>query len=142
MPDILRVERSRSSRTCFAVELFHLADMTDSHERLVRQFDTNLFGPINLTRSILPHFRAKKAGTLVYIGSQAGWRGDPSAGSYCASKFALEGTASVHRHSCYSEQTFLWRRDLPPQEAKFNAYLFADSRGRGKSPKRSLHVWY
>ncbi|KAL9595032.1 MAG: hypothetical protein Q9219_006682 [cf. Caloplaca sp. 3 TL-2023] len=60
-------------------------------EILTRQFSTNLFGPLNLTRILLPHFRSKRSGTFVFIGSICGWRGDPTIASYCASKFALEG---------------------------------------------------
>ena len=62
-----------------------------SPERLQANFDTNFFGAVNLTRAILPHFRSKRSGTLVYIGSQAGWRGAACVGSYCSTKFALEG---------------------------------------------------
>ena len=32
---------------------------------------------------------------IVYIGSEAGWQGEASASSYCISKFALEGMASL-----------------------------------------------
>lgn len=60
-------------------------------DALSRQLATNLFGPLNLTRSLLPHFRAKRSGTFVFISSICGWRGDPSIASYSASKFALEG---------------------------------------------------
>ncbi|KAF7358541.1 Short-chain oxidoreductase [Mycena venus] len=52
---------------------------------------TNFHGPMNITRAFLPYLRARGSGTLFYVGSQAGWHGDPSASSYCASKFALEG---------------------------------------------------
>jgi NAD(P)-dependent dehydrogenase (short-subunit alcohol dehydrogenase family) len=57
----------------------------------MRSLNTDLFGPVNLSRAILPHFRAKKSGFLVFIGSKAGWKGDPGAAAYCASKFAQEG---------------------------------------------------
>ena len=60
-------------------------------EILTHQFSTNLFGPLNLTRALLPHFRSKRSGTFVFIGSICGWRGDPTIAAYCASKFALEG---------------------------------------------------
>ncbi|KAL8936334.1 MAG: hypothetical protein Q9216_004982, partial [Gyalolechia sp. 2 TL-2023] len=70
------------------MESCYIEDMTP--EVLTRQFSTNLFGPINLTRLLLPHFRSKRSGTFVFIGSICGWRGDPSIGAYCASKFALE----------------------------------------------------
>lgn len=65
---------------------------TKRPERLNRQFSTNLYGPIAVTRAILPHFRAKQSGILVFISSQSAWRGDPSISAYAASKFALEGT--------------------------------------------------
>ncbi|TVY41001.1 putative oxidoreductase [Lachnellula occidentalis] len=64
---------------------------TLSHERLLASFNTNLFGAINLTRAILPHFRQKKDGILVYLGSVGGWNGAVGTGAYCATKFAMEG---------------------------------------------------
>ncbi|KAI6091840.1 hypothetical protein F4821DRAFT_225701 [Hypoxylon rubiginosum] len=54
-------------------------------------FRTNVHGPLNVTRAILPKLRAKGKGTLLYVSSQAGWHADPGAAGYCASKFALEG---------------------------------------------------
>ncbi|KAM0264141.1 hypothetical protein ACHAQJ_000887 [Trichoderma viride] len=51
----------------------------------------NLHGPLNITRAALPRLRAKNKGTLLYVSSQAAWHADPSAGSYCAAKFALSG---------------------------------------------------
>lgn len=65
------------------------------YERWVGQFDTNLFGAINVTRALMPHFRSRKAGVVVFIGSLSGWRGDGVAGAYCGSKFALEGILSL-----------------------------------------------
>jgi len=58
---------------------------------LVAQFDTNVFGPVRVTRAVLPHMRARKQGALVFIGSRSGWYGDPFCGPYAGSKFALEG---------------------------------------------------
>lgn len=62
-----------------------------SHEDWLAQFNSNLFGAINLTRSFLPHFRTKKAGTIVFIGSAAAWVGLPALSLYAASKHALTG---------------------------------------------------
>ncbi|KAL3446435.1 hypothetical protein BJX65DRAFT_279571 [Aspergillus insuetus] len=65
-----------------------------THEEMQRSFATNFHGPINLTRSALPHFRSKGEkgqGVIIYMGSQAGFYGEPAASAYCASKFALEG---------------------------------------------------
>ncbi|KAL4955495.1 hypothetical protein BDW69DRAFT_118512 [Aspergillus filifer] len=53
------------------------------------QFATNLFGPINITRSFLPHFRARGSGVIVNIGSMSAWETYPGLGAYSASKAAL-----------------------------------------------------
>lgn len=53
--------------------------------------NTNLFGTLAVTQSVLPHFREKKAGIIAFIGSVGGWAGDPGAGPYCGTKFALKG---------------------------------------------------
>lgn len=54
-------------------------------------FKVNFHGPLNITRAFLPRLRAKNKGTLLFVSSQAAWHADPSAGSYCAAKFALSG---------------------------------------------------
>src|ERR1700743_633051 len=40
-----------------------------SREQVIRQFDTNVIGLIEVTKAILPHFRANKAGVLINISS-------------------------------------------------------------------------
>lgn len=37
-------------------------------------FKTNFHGPLNITRALLPNLRAKGTGTLLFMGSQAGWQ--------------------------------------------------------------------
>lgn len=54
-------------------------------------FEVNLFGVMNVTRAVLPHFREHKAGLFVNISSGAGVFGLPVSTVYNASKFALEG---------------------------------------------------
>jgi NAD(P)-dependent dehydrogenase (short-subunit alcohol dehydrogenase family) len=63
-----------------------------SHEKFLAQFNTNVFGPVNVTQALLPHFRQKRSGFVVMIGSIAGWQGQLNAGPYCGSKFALADT--------------------------------------------------
>ncbi|KAF8906338.1 hypothetical protein CPB85DRAFT_1436984 [Mucidula mucida] len=55
------------------------------------QFNTNVFGALNVARAFLPHMRARKTGTIVWIGSYCGWIGSPFVGLYTASKFAIRG---------------------------------------------------
>lgn len=67
-----------------------------SRDDWIKQFQTHVFGPLGVTRAFLPHFRARKAGTLVFIGSTAAWGGIPTLGAYCASKSALRGMYRSH----------------------------------------------
>ena len=67
-------------------------------EQMKRQFDTNLFGTMNVCREVLPHFREQKSGTIINISSVAGRVAFPAASAYCASKFALEGFSESLRY--------------------------------------------
>jgi NAD(P)-dependent dehydrogenase (short-subunit alcohol dehydrogenase family) len=53
-------------------------------------FTTNLFGPIRLTRHLLPGMRTRGHGRIVVVASQAGLRGVALTSAYSASKAALE----------------------------------------------------
>ncbi|TFY77535.1 hypothetical protein EWM64_g6480 [Hericium alpestre] len=52
------------------------------------QFNTNVFGGLNMNRAFLPYMRARKTGTVVWLGSIAGWISLVNAGLYTASKAA------------------------------------------------------
>ena len=68
-----------------------LEDMPQSEIR--RVMETNFFGVLELTRALLPTFRAQRSGRIVVVSSQAGFVGQPANSIYCASKWALEGWA-------------------------------------------------
>ena len=70
--------------------LFGLFEAT-SPEKVREQFEVNVFGVMEVTRAILPHFRARQAGLILNVSSGAGVFGLPMISLYCASKFALEG---------------------------------------------------
>ena len=53
-------------------------------------FSTNLFGPVRLTKALLPSMRAAGRGRIVLVSSQGAIRGMPSIGAYSAAKGALE----------------------------------------------------
>ncbi len=60
-------------------------------EKVREQFDVNVFGAMDVTRAILPHFRNNKGGLILNVSSGAGVFTLPLLSLYCASKFALEG---------------------------------------------------
>jgi NAD(P)-dependent dehydrogenase (short-subunit alcohol dehydrogenase family) len=55
-----------------------------------RMFATTVFGPVLLTKALLPSMRAAGRGRIVVISSQGGVRGMPSIAAYSAAKGALE----------------------------------------------------
>ncbi|MEM7285673.1 MAG: SDR family oxidoreductase [Actinomycetota bacterium] len=66
-----------------------------SLEDVRRQFDTNVVGLLAVTKAVLPHFRARSAGTVVNISSPAGKIGFPLGTLYCGSKHAVEGMSEA-----------------------------------------------
>lgn len=55
------------------------------------QIETNLFGPMNVARAVLPVMRAQRSGHVVTISSTAGLVGGEFVSAYAASKFGVEG---------------------------------------------------
>ncbi|WP_400079316.1 SDR family oxidoreductase [Winogradskyella sp. R77965] len=55
-----------------------------------RNFETNLFGPINVIKAVLPTMRSQQSGLIINVTSIAGYMGLPYRGIYSASKGALE----------------------------------------------------
>lgn len=62
-----------------------------SREKILRQFNTNVIGLLDVTRAVLPHFRANKAGVIVNISSVGGKIAFPLGTLYHGTKFAVEG---------------------------------------------------
>ena len=67
------------------------------------QVETTLFGPLNVTRAVLPVMRAQRSGLVVVITSTAGITGLEFCSAYAAAKFGLEG----------------WTESLTPELAPF-----------------------
>jgi NAD(P)-dependent dehydrogenase (short-subunit alcohol dehydrogenase family) len=74
-----------------------------SAEDFRAQVETNLFGPLNVTRAVLPVMRAQRSGVVVTMSSSAGLIGQEFTSAYAASKFAVEG----------------WMESLTPEVAPF-----------------------
>jgi NAD(P)-dependent dehydrogenase (short-subunit alcohol dehydrogenase family) len=74
-----------------------------SPEDFRAQVETTLFGPMNVTRAVLPVMRAQRSGLVVAISSTAGIVGQEFCTAYAASKFGVEG----------------WIESLTPEVAPF-----------------------
>jgi NAD(P)-dependent dehydrogenase (short-subunit alcohol dehydrogenase family) len=65
-----------------------------SDDQLRGEFDTNVFGSLNVTRATLPHMRRQRSGHIVQISSLEGIAPAVAGESaYAGSKFAVEGVA-------------------------------------------------
>ncbi|MFA6152969.1 MAG: SDR family NAD(P)-dependent oxidoreductase [Chitinophagaceae bacterium] len=71
-------------------QLGTLEELSDREAR--QNFDTNVFGLLNVMRNVIPHLRNKKSGHIINISSIAGFLGTfPGWGIYNATKFAVAG---------------------------------------------------
>ncbi len=62
-----------------------------SAEDITRQFETNVFGLMHVTRAVLPVLRSQRSGHIFNLSSIGGKRGGDRYSIYAASKFAVEG---------------------------------------------------
>src|SRR5256885_2811558 len=62
-----------------------------SPEDFRAQIETTRFGPLNVTRAVLPIMRAQGSGLVVTISSTAGIVGQEFCSAYAAAKFGVEG---------------------------------------------------
>lgn len=74
-----------------------------SPDQVRMQVETLLFGPMNVTRAVLPAMRRQRAGLVLTISSTAGVVGLPFCSAYAAAKFGVEG----------------WMESLAPEVAPF-----------------------
>lgn len=63
-----------------------------------KQFETNFWGTIKVTNTVLPYFRKQKSGKIITVGSITGLVAFPSMSYYAASKHALEGYFKALRY--------------------------------------------
>ncbi len=66
-----------------------IEEATDAEVR--KQYDTNVFGLLNVTRALLPYLRQQKSGRVINISSLFAYDAIPGWGLYGSSKFAVEG---------------------------------------------------
>jgi NADP-dependent 3-hydroxy acid dehydrogenase YdfG len=64
-------------------------------ENIVRQFNTNVIGLLDVTRAVSPHFRANKSGVIINVSSIGGKTTFPLGSLYHGTKFAVEGISEA-----------------------------------------------
>ena len=67
-------------------------------ERILKQFNTNVIGLLDVTRAMLPHFRQNKGGTVINVSSMGGKMTFPLGSLYHGTKFAVEGLSESLRY--------------------------------------------
>jgi NADP-dependent 3-hydroxy acid dehydrogenase YdfG len=67
-------------------------------ENILRQFNTNVIGLLDVTRSILPHFRENRKGIIMNVSSMGGKMTFPLGSLYHGTKFAVEGISESLRY--------------------------------------------
>ena len=75
-------------------------------DEMDRQLGTSLYGPMNVTRAVLPVMRKQRSGHVITISSSAGLAGFEFGTAYAASKFGIEG----------------WMESLRPEVAPFGIH--------------------
>jgi len=61
-----------------------------SHEEIRANFDTNVFGTLNVIKAVIPYLREQKSGHIFTVSSIGGIVSFPTGGIYTATKFAVE----------------------------------------------------
>ncbi len=64
-------------------------------ENIIRQFDTNVIGLLDVTRAVLPYMRENKTGTIINVSSIGGKMTFPLGSLYHGTKFAVEGISEA-----------------------------------------------
>jgi NAD(P)-dependent dehydrogenase (short-subunit alcohol dehydrogenase family) len=112
-------------------------------DELRAQLETNVVGVHRVTRAVLPAMRARRAGTIVTLGSVSGRVAVPMAGPYHASKWALEGMIEALRLELLPFGVRVVLVEPGPYESDLHAKeLTAAAAGRPDSPYAALFAAY
>ena len=117
-----------------------------SPEDFRAQIETTLFGPLNVTRAVLPIMRAQRSGLVVTISSTAGIVGQEFCSAYAAAKFGVEGwmeslspeVAPFGIRTILVEPGFFRTQLLTPESTKYAELSIDDYAER---TKRTVTAW-
>jgi NAD(P)-dependent dehydrogenase (short-subunit alcohol dehydrogenase family) len=118
-----------------------------SPEDFRAQIETTLFGPVNVTRAVLPQMRAQRSGLVVTISSTAGIAAEGDfLSAYAASKFGVEGwmeglapeVAPYGIRTMLVEPGFFRTELLTPQSTSYAAPSIEDYADR---TEKTVEAW-
>lgn len=96
-----------------------------SRDMLRAQFETNVFGSMELTNAVIPVMRRQGYGRIVQNSSVLGFAALPFRGAYTASKFALEGFYDTLRLELADTNIQVSLIEPGPIESRFRANAHA-----------------
>lgn len=71
-------------------------------DEIRRNFETNFFGHVAMTKAVLPQMRKQRSGHIIMLSSMAGLIAQPVVSTYCSTKHALEGWSEALRIETHS----------------------------------------
>jgi len=111
-----------------------LEEVSDADLR--KQYDTNVFGLMNVTRAFLPQMRARGAGRVVNVSSVGGRETFPLMGAYNSTKYAVESLSDALRRELHPFGIDVSLVEPGPIRTEFNDTAMAtiDRERLGASP--------
>jgi NAD(P)-dependent dehydrogenase (short-subunit alcohol dehydrogenase family) len=120
LPDLVHLdvtdERSIQTALKYAVDKYQKIDVlvnnagyavygpfeASSPDQIKKQFETNVFGLMEMTRAVLPLFRSQQQGLIINVTSMGGRLGFPLYSIYNSSKWAVEGFSEALQYELKS----------------------------------------
>ncbi|WP_043616022.1 SDR family NAD(P)-dependent oxidoreductase [Chromobacterium violaceum] len=96
-----------------------------SRQAMREQFETNLFGPWELSNAVMKTMRAQGHGRIVYNSSILGFAAMRWRGAYNASKFAMEGLCDTLRQELHGTDIHVSLVEPGPIESRFRPNALA-----------------
>ncbi len=113
-----------------------------TRDTLRDQFETNVFGTVELTNRIVPAMRAQGHGRILINGSVLGLVAMPYRGAYNATKFALEGIADTLRQELRAAGVFVSLIEPGPITSRFRVNAYAMYKARIDAQRSAHRIRY
>ena len=113
-----------------------------SREVLRQQFETNLFGTVELTNRVIPIMRKQGYGHIIQNSSVLGLITLPYRGAYNASKFALEGITDTLRQELYNTGISVSLIEPGPIKSQFRENAFRQYQQHINASRSAHHDTY